>query len=229
MNRAMPVKNRLLADLPIDAFNSIRDECELVDLATGDVLYEAGERIREVYFPTQSVVSLVAKAGVDALLEVALVSDEGMIGIPLLFGVDSKPLQVIVQKSGPAWRMKADTFKRMRDTQQALRDALSQYALLRLAQVQQNAVCATSHLIEARLARRLLMMQDRSYSDHFPATHASLANMLGERRSIVERVTLTFEQQHLIDHQSGTITILDRKGMEVLSCDCYVAAPDRLG
>ena len=118
MIRAMPVQNRLLADLPSNAFDSIRNECELVELATGDVLYEAGERIREVYFPTQSVVSLVAKAAADALLEVALVSDEGMIGIPLLLGSDRKPLRVLVQKSGPAWRMKAETFKRMTDTQQ---------------------------------------------------------------------------------------------------------------
>src|ERR1700691_6806530 len=138
MTRAMPVQNRLLADLPSNAFDSIRNECELVELATGDVLYEAGERIREVYFPTQSVVSLVAKAAADALLEVALVSDEGMIGIPLLLGSDRKPLRVLVQKSGPAWRMKAETFKRMTDTQQALRDALNEYALLRLAQVAQN-------------------------------------------------------------------------------------------
>jgi CRP-like cAMP-binding protein len=227
MTRAMPVQNRLLADLPSNAFNSIRNECELVELATGDVLYEAGERIREVYFPTQSVVSLVAKAAADALLEVALVSDEGMIGIPLLLGSDRKPLRVLVQKSGPAWRMKAETFKRMTDTQQALRDALNEYALLRLAQVAQNAICANIHRIEARLARRLLMMQDRSYSDQFPATHASLANMLGERRSIVALVTLTFEQKHLIDHQSDTITILDRKGLEILTCECYIAAPDR--
>jgi CRP-like cAMP-binding protein len=217
----MPVQNRLLADLPSNAFNSIRNECELVELTTGDILYEAGERIREVYFPTQSVVSLVAKAAADALLEVAMVSDEGMIGIPLLLGADSKPLRVLVQKSGPAWRMKAETFKRMTDTQQALREALNQYALLRLAQVAQNAVCANIHRIEARLARRLLTIQDRSHSDQFPATHASLANMLGVRRSILTLVTLTFEQKNLIEYHLGIITILDRKGLKSLSCECY--------
>lgn len=224
MTRAMPVQNRLLADLPSNAFDSIRNECELVELATGDVLYEAGERIREVYFPTQSVVSLVAKAAADALLEVALVSDEGMIGIPLLLGSDRKPLRVLVQKSGPAWRMKAETFKRMTHTQRALRQVLNEYALLRLAQVAQNAICANIHRIEARLARRLLTMQDRSYSNQFPATHASLANMLGERRSVVALVSLTFEQNNLIDHHAGTITILDRKRLQTLSCDCYGVA-----
>jgi CRP-like cAMP-binding protein len=226
MVRAMPVQNRLLADLPSKAFDSIRNECELVELMTGDVLYEAGERIDAVYFPTQSVVSLVAKA-TDALLEVALVSDEGMIGMPLLLGADRKPLRVLVQKSGPAWRMKAETFRRMTDTHQALRDALNRYALLRLAQVAQNTICANIHRIEARLARRLLTMQDRSYSNQFPATHASLANMLGERLSILTLVALTFEQKSLIDYDAGTIVILDRKGLVTLSCECYSAAPDR--
>jgi CRP-like cAMP-binding protein len=227
MSKAMPVRNCLLADMPSNTFNSIRNECEVVELTAGDVLYEAGERIRAVYFPTQSVVSLVAKAAADALLEVALVSDEGMIGIPLLLGSDRKPLRVVVQSSGPAWRMKAETFKRMTATQQALRETLNQYALLRLAQVEQNAICANVHRIEARLARRLLTMQDRSYSDQFPATYASLANMLGVRRSIATLVAVTFEQKKLIDHQTGTITILDRKGLEILACDCYSPVPDR--
>jgi CRP-like cAMP-binding protein len=225
----MAVQNCLLADMPSNTFNSIRNECEVVKLTAGDVLYEPGERIHDVYFPTQSVVSLVAKAAADALLEVALVSDEGMIGIPLLLGADSKPLRVVVQSSGPAWRMKAETFKRMTDTQRALRETLNQYALLRFAQIEQNAICANTHRIEARLARRLLTMQDRSYSDHFPATYASLATMLGVRRSIVTLVAVTFEQKDLIGYQTGTITILDRKGLEILSCDCYSAAAGRHG
>ena len=225
----MPVRNCLLADIPSNTFNSIRNECEVVELKAGEVLYEAGERIHSVYFPTQSVVSLVAKAAADALLEVALVSDEGMIGIPLLLGADTKPLRVVVQSSGPAWRMKAETFKRMTDTQHALREVLNQYALMRLAQVEQNAICANVHRIEARLARRLLTMQDRSYSDQFPATYASLANMLGVRRSIATLVAVTFEQKKLIEHQTGSITILDRKGLEILACDCYSAVRDRHG
>jgi CRP-like cAMP-binding protein len=229
MGRAMPVRNCLLADIPSNTFNSIRNECEVVELKAGEVLYEAGERIHSVYFPTQSVVSLVAKAAADALLEVALVSDEGMIGIPLLLGADTKPLRVVVQSSGPAWRMKAETFKRMTDTQHALREVLNQYALMRLAQVEQNAICANVHRIEARLARRLLTMQDRSYSDQFPATYASLANMLGVRRSIATLVAVTFEQKKLIEHQTGSITILDRKGLEILACDCYSAVRDRHG
>jgi CRP-like cAMP-binding protein len=223
----MPVQNRLLADLPSHVVNSIRNEGELVELTMGEVLYEAGARIRDVYFPTQSIVSLVAKAAPDALLEVALVSDEGMIGISLLFGADSKPLRVLVQRSGPAWRIKAQTFKRMMDTQQALRAALHRYALERLAQVKKNAICANTHRIEARLARRLLTLQDRCYGNPFPATYSSLATMLGERCSIVTLVTLMFEQKNLVDYDAGTITVLDRRGLETLSCECYSATAAR--
>jgi CRP-like cAMP-binding protein len=187
----------------------------------GDVLYEPGERIRDVYFPTQSVVSLVAKAGGDASLEVALVSDEGMIGIPLLLGGDSKPLRVLVQSSGTAWRMQAETFKRMTDTQQALREALNKYALARLAQVAQNAICANAHSTEARLARRLLMMQDRSHSDEIRATQDSLASMLGVRRTTVTLLAISFQQRNIIQYVRGTVTVLDRSGLKKISCECY--------
>jgi CRP-like cAMP-binding protein len=221
MTSLMPVHNRLLGDLPDRAFTSIRNECELIALMAGDVLYEPGERIRAVYFPSQSVVSLVAKAGGDASLEVALVSDEGMIGIPLLLGGDSKPLRVLVQSSGTAWRMQAETFKRMTDTQQALREALNKYALARLAQVAQNAICANAHSTEARLARRLLMIQDRSHSDEIRATQDSLASMLGVRRTTVTLLAISFQQRNIIQYVRGTLTVLDRSGLKKISCECY--------
>jgi CRP-like cAMP-binding protein len=221
MTSLMPVHNRLLGDLPGRAFTRIRNECELIALMAGDVLYEPGERIRDVYFPTQSVVSLVAKAGRDASLEVALVSDEGMIGIPLLLGGDSKPLRVLVQRSGTAWRMQAETFKRMTDTQQALREALNKYALARLAQVAQNAICANAHSTEARLARRLLMIQDRSHSDEIRATQDSLASMLGVRRTTVTLLAISFQQRNIIQYVRGTLTVLDRGGLKKISCECY--------
>ena len=221
MTSLMPVHNRLLGDLPGRAFTRIRNECELIALMAGDVLYEPGERIRAVYFPSQSVVSLVAKAGGDASLEVALVSDEGMIGIPLLLGGDSKPLRVLVQSSGTAWRMQAETFKRMTDTQQALREALNKYALARLAQVAQNAICANAHSTEARLARRLLMMQDRSHSDEIRATQDSLASMLGVRRTTVTLLAISFQQRNIIQYVRGTVTVLDRSGLKKISCECY--------
>ena len=224
MTNPMPGQNRLLGGLPRTAFTRVCSECELIELTRDDVLYEPGERIRDVYFPTQSVVSLVAKAARNASLEVALVGDEGMIGIPLLLGADSKSLRVIVQKSGPAWRMKARTFMRLTQTQPALRHALNKYALLRLAQVAQNAICANAHRVEARLARRLLMMQDRSHSDRLIVTQESLARMLGVRRASVTLIAIAFQQKKLIRYSRGILKVLDRKGLESLSCDCYATA-----
>jgi CRP-like cAMP-binding protein len=223
----MPVENRLLGALPRKTFESVRTECEFVELRTGDVLGEPGARIREVYFPTESFVSLVAKAAGGASLEVALVGHEGMVGIQLLLGADTNSLRVLVQRSGCAWRMRAETFKRMTDTIPLLRHALNQYALLRLAQVAQNAICASAHQIEARLARRLLMMRDRSHSDQFHATQESLASMLGVRRSSVCVAAKRFQRNNLIEYNRGTPITFNRQGLEKISCECYWASADR--
>jgi CRP-like cAMP-binding protein len=220
----MPNQNRLLGNLPSKAFTSIRGGCELVELTRGEVLCEPGEHICDAYFPTQSVISLVAKVAGDSSLEVALVNDEGMVGIPLLLGGDSKPLCAIVLRSGAAWRMKAETFKRMAASQRDFRQALNQYALLRLAQVAQNAICSNAHAIEARLARRILTMQDRFHSNELPATQESLANMLGVRRSSVTVIAGTFQERQLIQYCRGVLTVLDRKGLEAVSCECHRAA-----
>lgn len=220
----MPVQNRLLEELPVRTFNSVRTESELIELTAGNVVCEPGERIREVYFPTESFFSLVARVERDACLEVALVGDEGMIGVPLLLGDDTKRQQVLVQRSGRAWRMKADIFKRMTDTNRPLRRELHRYVLSRIAQVEQNAICASVHQLEARLARRLLMMQDRSHSNHFQVTQESLASMLGVRRSGVTCVASTFQRRNLIQYTRGTLTVLDRKGLEKRSCECYSVA-----
>ena len=146
-----------------------------------------------------------------------------MIGVPLLLGADTQPLRVLVQGSGKAWRMKAEIFKRMTDTNRPLRRALNKYVLSRLAQIEQNAICAKVHQVEARLARRLVMMQDRSHSDQFHATQESLASMLGVRRSSVTCVAIRFQRKNLIQYNRGTLTVLDRKGLEKISCECYVA------
>jgi CRP-like cAMP-binding protein len=174
-----------------------------------------------VYFPTQSVVSLVAEAAGNASLEVSLVGDEGMVGIPLLLGANSKPLRVLIQRSGAAWRMKAETFRRMAESQRVLRLALNKYVLLRFAQVAQTAICANAHQIEARLACRILMMQDPFHSIELPATQQFFANMLGVRRLSVTVIAGTFQQKHLIQYRRGVLKVLDLKGLEGFSCGCY--------
>jgi hypothetical protein len=119
----MAVPNRLLEELPSSSFKSVHAECEPVELEMGDVLAEPREHIRDVYFPTGSIISLVARVAVNRTLEVALVGNEGMVGLPLLLGAITSPLQVLVQGSGEAWRMKGGTFARMIDTNRPLRRA----------------------------------------------------------------------------------------------------------
>ncbi len=219
----MPVQNCLLEELPSRTFKSVCAESRLVELTNGDVVCEPGERIRDVYFPTESFLSLVGVAW-DACLEIVLVGDEGMVGVPLLLGADTKPQRVLVQGSGKAWCMKAEIFKRMIDKNRSLRRELHKYVLFRLAQLEQNAICARVHQVEARLARRLLMMQDRSHSDQFRATQESLASMLGVRRASVTCVAVTFQRKNLVQYRKGTLTVLDRKGLKRISCECYSAA-----
>jgi CRP-like cAMP-binding protein len=216
-------QNRLLGDFPSKAVSNIRDECALVELRKGEVLYEPGEQLRAAYFPIQGMISLVAQADGKAL-EVALVGDEGMVGVPLLLGADSKPLRVLVQSSGNAWRIKAATLKRMTDDKRDLRQALNRYVVLRLAQVAQSAICANAHQLEARLVRRILMMQDRYHSNEISATHESLANMLGVQRTSVSIVAVTLQRKKLVQYSRGILTVLDQKGLEALSCGCYPTA-----
>lgn len=128
--------------------------------------------------------------------------------------------RVLVQKSGTAWRIGAATFKRMTGIQWELRRELNKYALMRLAQVAQNAVCANAHKIEARLARRILMMHGRFRSSEISATHESLANMLGVRHSSVTVAAGTFQEKKIIQYRRGVLTALDRKGLKALSCAC---------
>jgi CRP-like cAMP-binding protein len=223
----VPVQNRLLEELPGRASKSVRNACELVELKSGEVLSTPGEPIRDVYFPTQSIVSLVAKVTGNATLEVALVGHEGMVGLPFLVGADTEPLLAIVQRSGEAWRMQAEPFKCLMHKYTPLRRALIKYAFVRLSQLAQNAACAKTHALAARLARRLLTMEDRSPSRYFHSTHESLASMLGVRRTTVSLLAISLQQKNVIQYRRGTLAILDRKALEALSCECYWRAPDR--
>jgi CRP-like cAMP-binding protein len=175
----------------------------------------------------QSIVSLVAKVTGNATLEVALVGHKGMVGLPLLVGADTEPLLALVQRSGEAWRMQAEPFKRLMHKYTPLRRALIEYAFLRLSQLAQNAACARTHALAARSARSLLTMEDRSPSRYFYSTQDGLASMLGVRRTTVSLLAFSLQQKNIIQYRRGTLTILDRKALETLSCECYWRAPDR--
>jgi len=194
-----------------------------VDLKLGEVLHEAQARIRYVYFPTDSFISLTTPANGSAILEVAMVGNEGMLGLPLASGVNVSTLRALVQGAGPAWRMGAAEFSREFAASVPLQSTLQRYVQVRIGQLAQSAACTRFHVIEQRLARWLLMTQDRAHENEFEVTHEFLASMLGVRRVGITKAAGALQDRELIHYHRGTVTILDRSGMEAASCDCYHA------
>lgn len=221
--RSAPAANRLLAALPRKDRERLTAGCESVELVFAEVLAEPGVRLRYVYFPTESFISLVAPIDGRASLEVGLIGNEGMVGVSLILGVEVSPLLAVVQGEGPAWRMDTDTFCRELGLSKALQSLLQRYLYVELIQLAQTAACNRFHLLEARLARWLLMTQDRAHSVEFHVTQELLAHLLGVRRVGVTEAASSLQNNKLISYCRGNIRIVDRHGLEAASCGCYQA------
>ncbi len=216
-----PITNRLLDRLPAKDRAHVLAGCEQVELVLDEVLAEPGATIRNVYFPTESFISLLVPMGGKSMLEVALAGNEGLYGVPVALGVGISPVRSLVQGAGPAWRMSAAAFRRELARLPTLRDCVDRYTYVLLAQINQTAGCNRFHVVEQRVARWLLMTSDRAHSPTFHLTHELLAYMLGVRRVGITEAAGALQGRELIGYTGGQVTILDRKGLERASCGCY--------
>ncbi len=213
--------NSLLAALPAPVRRRLTADRAPVDLVVSEILSRAGERIRHVYFPLDGFISLITPAKGRGQLEIGLVGREGMLGVPLLLGVNVSPLRAMVQGEGHAWRVDAATLQQELRTNASFRASLNRYLYVFLAQLMQTATCTRFHRIEARLARWLLMTRDRAHANRFHLTHEFLALMLGVRRVGVTRAASALQQRKLIRYRRGDISVLDVRGLERAACACY--------
>jgi CRP-like cAMP-binding protein len=220
------IANRVLAALPRKSYLRLLPGLVPVELGFGEVLYEPGKPIKDVYFPNQSLVSLLTLVEGHLALEVGLVGREGMVGIPLALGIDASPVRALVQGAGPALRMNAAGFRRELGRSPPLQRELHRYVYTLMAQISQTAGCNRFHVVQARLARWLLMTRDRVRSGEFRMTHQFLSHMLGVRRVGVTQAASALQRRKLIEYSRGSIRILDHSGLEQAACACYERLKD---
>src|SRR5580765_3836079 len=212
------IPNHLLAAVSQRAYGEMLSGLEPVKLVYGQVLYEPTGLIRHVYFPIDCLVSLLTAVDNGRVLEVGMVGNEGMVGMPMVLGIGESAVRALVQGGGTAMRMPASRFRTEFNKNILLQRALFRYTHLLMAQVSQTAACNRFHEAEGRLARWLLMTADRLHTDEFLLTHEFLAHMLGVRRVGVTKAAEGLRRKKLIVYSRGHITILDRKNLEKTAC-----------
>lgn len=213
--------NRLLAALPAEDYQRLSSGLEAVTLSFRQVLYEPNEPIEYVYFPDQSIVSLVTVMEDGTTMEVSLVGREGIVGVPVILGGYTTTTQAIVQVAGRALRISSTLLRTEFNRGGALHHLLLRYTQFLLAQVSQTAICNRLHSLEARFARWLLLVQDSTQSNELPLTQEFVAQTLGVRRSGITEAAGTLRQLGIIYYTRGRITILNLEHLEATACECY--------
>ena len=216
-----PSGNHLIDLLPRQERERLLGRCEVVDLLLEEVMSQSGKAARYAYFPSSSFISLVTPIDGKPVLEVGMVGSEGMLGVHLALGVAIAPLHSIVQGGGRAWRISAKDFRAELARSPALQRCLNRYMYVLMTQLASAAACLRFHQIGPRLARWLLMTQDRAHAEQFHVTHEFLAYMLGVRRVGITAAAAGLQRRGLIKYRRGELQVLDRRGLEATACGCY--------
>jgi CRP-like cAMP-binding protein len=214
-------QNHLLAALPQEEYERIAPHLELVSMPLGEVLYESGGPLRHVYFPTTSIVSLLYVMEDGASAEIAVVGNEGILGIAIFMGGESTPSRAVVQSAGEGYRLTAQLLKKEFNLSGPTLHLLLRYTQSLITQMAQTAVCNRHHSLDQQLCRWLLLSLDRLQSNELVMTQELIADMLGVRREGVTEAAGKLQDLGLISHRRGHITVLDRPGLEKKCCECY--------
>ncbi len=216
-----PLQNCLLAALPADVFQRLAPDLELVPLKLGQAIYESGGRLSHVYFPTTSIVSLLYVLADGASAEIAVVGNEGILGISLFMGGETTPSRAVVQSAGFAYRMRSRLLKEEFNRAGPMLRLLLRYTQALITLMTQTAVCNRHHTVEQQLCRWLLLSLDRLPTQSIRMTQELIANMLGVRREGVTEAAGKLQRAGLISYARGRIDVLDRPGVEKAVCECY--------
>jgi CRP-like cAMP-binding protein len=226
VNRDDACKNFLLASLPVDEFERVFAHLEPVELKLGKVLYESGDKLDYVYFPTTAIVSLLYIMENGATAEIGVVGNDGILGIALFMGGDTTPNRAVIQSAGYGLKMLAKDLMAEFSLGGKFHNLLLRYTQALITQISQTAVCNRLHSVEEQLCRWLLLSHDRLDSDKLVMTHDLISNMLGVRREGVTIAAQKLAAQKLITSVRGTMTIIDRQGLERAVCECYKVVND---
>lgn len=216
-----PLHNHLLAALPAAEFARLLPDLEQVVLPLGQALYESGSRLQYVYFPVTAIVSLLYVLEDGASTEIAVVGNEGIVGISLFMGGESTPSRAVVQSAGSGFRLRAHLMLQEFNRAGPLLHLLLRYTQALITQMAQTAVCNRHHSLDQQLCRWLLLSLDRLPSSELVMTQELIANMLGVRRQGVTEAAQHLQEAGLITYRRGRITVLDRAGLEQRACECY--------
>lgn len=218
--------NHLLSALPTDEFEKLKPNLEPVSLTLGQVIYESGEMLEYVFFPTTAIISLLYIMENGSTAEIGMTGNDGLVGIALFMGGSTTPNRAVVQSAGNAFRLRAKALRFEFHESGVFQNVLLRYTQYLMTQISQTAVCNRLHSLEQQLCRWILLSHDRLNSDKLVMTHDLISNMLGVRREGVTLAAQKLAEKGLITNTRGTIILIDRQGLENAVCECYQVVND---